>query len=130
MNGLFLPQPGTETEPLGRRIMEVPENPELTDRMRSPRSGFVAYVPVGSIARGEAIVTTGGGKTVQCTFCHGADLRGMAAVPSIADRPTSYIVRQLYDMQAGTRESPLMKPVVAKLTEDDMIAIAAYLASL
>lgn len=129
MNGLFMPQPGTETELIGRRIMEVPENPALTDLMRSPRSGFVAYVPVGSIARGEELVTKGGGKTVQCALCHGPNLQGMATVPGIADRPASYLARQLYDMQAGTRQSQLMKPVVAKLNEDDMIAIVAYLGS-
>jgi len=129
MNGLFMPRPGTEMEPLGRRIMEVPENPALTDLMRSPRSGFVAYVPVGSLARGEELVTKGGGKTVQCALCHGPDLQGMANVPGIADRQVSYIARQLYDMQAGTRQSQLMKPVVAKLSDDDIIAIVAYLGS-
>ena len=30
MNGLFLPQPGNEMEPLGKRILEVPENPDFT----------------------------------------------------------------------------------------------------
>lgn len=129
VNGLFLPLPGNEAEPLGQRIIEVPENTALTEPWRSPRSGWVAYAPVGSIAKGEEIVTKGGGKTAQCTLCHGADLQGMANVPGIADRPASYTVRQLFDIQAGTRESPLMKPVVAKLNEDDMIAIAAYLAS-
>ena len=129
MNGLFLPQPGGGTEPLGRRILEVPENPDFTERARSPRSGMVAYAPVGSIKRGEELVTTGGGKTVQCTVCHGPDLLGNAKVPSIADRQATYLVRQLYDMQAGTRESPAMKKAVATLDEDDMIAIAAYLAS-
>ncbi len=129
VNGLFLPLPGNETEPLGRRIIEVPENTEATERLRSPRSGWLAYVPPGSIAKGEELVMRGGGKTVQCTICHGADLQGIASVPGIADRQASYVARQLYDMQAGTRVSPLMKPVVAKLTEDDMIAISAYLAS-
>jgi cytochrome c553 len=129
VNGLFLPAPGNEVEPLGNRIVEMPENPELTDRMRSPRSGWVAYVPPDSIAKGESLVTTGGGKTVQCALCHGPDLQGLANVPGIADRPASYIVRQLYDMQAGTRVSQLMRPVVAKLGDDDLIAIAAYLAS-
>jgi len=129
VNGLFLPLPGNETEPLGTRIVEVPENTALTEPWRSPRSGWLAYVPVGSIATGEDIVTKGGARTVQCTLCHGPDLQGLANVPGIADRPASYIARQLYDMQAGTRESQLMKPVVAKLNEDDMIAIAAYLAS-
>jgi cytochrome c553 len=89
----------------------------------------VAYVPVGSVAAGEVLVTKGGGKTVQCATCHGADLQGMANVPGIADRPVSYLFRQLYDMKAGTRESKLMKPVVANLSDDDMTAIVAYLAS-
>jgi cytochrome c553 len=129
VNGLFIPLPGNETEPLGKRILEVPENPEFTERFRSPRSGFVAYVPVGSVAAGEVLVTKGGGKTVQCATCHGPDLQGMANVPGIADRPVSYLLRQLYDMKAGTRESKLMKPVVANLSDDDMTAIVAYLAS-
>ena len=41
-------------------------------------------------------------------------------------------MRQLYDMQQGARKgvwTELMKPVVAKLTNDDMLAIAAYTAS-
>ncbi|OFW00755.1 MAG: hypothetical protein A3I61_19560 [Acidobacteria bacterium RIFCSPLOWO2_02_FULL_68_18] len=129
MNGLFLPQPGNEMEPLGARILEVPENPDFTERARAPHSGMVAYVPVGSLARGEELVTKGGGRTVQCTACHGADLQGVGATPPIADRQASYLARQLYDFQAGTRESALMQPVVAKLTEDDIIAIAAYVAS-
>jgi len=130
MNGLFLPQPGNEMEPLGTRILEVPENADLTERARAPRSGMVAYVPIGSLARGEELVMSGGGgKTMQCTVCHGADLQGVGATPPIADRQASYLARQLYDFQAGTRESAIMQPVVTKLTEDDILAIAAYLAS-
>ncbi len=129
MNGLFLPQPGNEMEPLGKRILEVPENPDFTERARAPHSGMLAYVPVGSIKRGEEIATTGGGKTAACTLCHGPDLQGMGPVPPIVDRQASYISRQLYDYQAGTRQSATMKPVVAKLTEDDIIALAAYLGS-
>lgn len=129
MNGLFLPQPGNEMEPLGNRILEVPENPEFTERARAPRSGMLAYVPVGSIKRGEEIATTGGGKTAACTLCHGPELQGMGPVPPIADRQVSYVARQLYDYQAGTRQSVTMKPVVAKLNEDDIIALAAYIGS-
>jgi cytochrome c553 len=54
-------------------------------------------------------------------------------VPAIAGRQASYLARQLYDMQVGSRHglwSPLMKDVVAKLTEDDMMALAAYVTSL
>ena len=130
---LWAPAPGTETEPLGHRIVEIPENLERTE-LRDPRSGFVAYVPVGSLAQGEKLATTGGdGKTIPCAACHGPGLKGLGAVPPIAGRSTSYIVRQIYDIQSGARAgsaSQLMRPVVAKLTTDDMISIAAYVASL
>jgi cytochrome c553 len=132
INGLFIPLEGGATEPLGQRIIEVPVNPERTEIQRDPRSGFVAYVPPGSIARGEALVTTGGGKTMTCGICHGENLKGVANVPGIAGRSTSYLVRQLYDMQKGTRNgagAALMGAAVANLSEDDMIAIAAYVAS-
>ena len=131
--GMFLRLEGKDTEPLGKRIVESPEDAERTEVLRDPRSGFVAYVPVGSIKRGEALAMHGGsGKTIACTTCHGADLEGLGPVPGIAGRSPSYLVRQLYDMQAGNRHgqwTELMKPVVEKLTSDDMIAIAAYTSS-
>ena len=61
--GLFLALDGDEKEPLGKRIIEVPENTEATEMYRNPRSGFIAYAPPGSIKKGEALVTSGGGKT-------------------------------------------------------------------
>jgi len=131
--GMFLALEGGEKEPLGQRIIEMPENTEATEVLRDPRSGFIAYVPTGSIKKGEALVTSGGGKTTQCGVCHGADLKGMGPVPGIAGRSPSYLVRQMYDMQQGARKgtwTELMKPVVTRLSEDDMLAIAAYTASL
>src|SRR5689334_11198750 len=114
------------TEPLGSRIIELPENLERTE-LRDSASSFVAYVPVGSIKKGESIV-----KTRSCGTCHGADLKGLGPVPPLAGRSPSYTVRQLFDMQQGSRKgtwSPLMKQAVDKLTIDDMIAIAAYTSS-
>jgi cytochrome c553 len=125
--------PGNETEPIGARIVEVPEDNEQTEPLRNPRSGFIAYAPVGSIKKGEMLVTTGGsGKTVQCGICHGPDLKGLGSVPGIAGRSPSFLVRQMHDMQVGTRKGPgtaLMKAVVGKLTNDDHVAIAAYVSS-
>jgi cytochrome c553 len=124
---------GSEMEPIGNRIIETPENLEQTE-LRNDASGFIAYVPVGSIKKGRALVTTGGaGKTIACAACHGSDLRGMGNVPSIAGRSPSYIVRQLYDMRSGARTGAkvqLMKAPVANLTMADMVTIAAYVASL
>ena len=126
--GLFLANEGNETEPLGNRIIEVPVSAEQTETYRNPRSGFIAYVPVGAVKKGEAVAKTG-----QCTLCHGSDLKGIGPVPSIAGRSPSYMMRQLYDMQAGTRKGSwtgLMKPVVAPMSEDDMLNVVAYVASL
>lgn len=128
-----LPLPGGGTEPLGNRIITLPQDPARVE-MRDPHSGFIAYVPPGSIKRGEALVTTGGnGKTVSCAICHGEGLKGLGDVPRLAGIHPIYIVRQLYDFQSGANNSSAaaqMKKVVEKLNEDDMIAIAAYTASL
>ena len=131
--GIWVPIEGEATEPIGTRIIETPENVEHTEIYRDPRSGFIAYVPPGSVKKGEALVVNGGnGKTVACGICHGADLRGMGPVPHIAGRSPSYLVRQMYDMQAGARHgewTTLMMPVVAKLNDEDFVNIAAYVAS-
>ncbi len=130
-NGLMLPVPDMPPVPLGQRIIEIPEDSEKTEMMRDPRGGFVAYVPVGSLAKGEQLVTTGGeGKTIQCGICHGPDHMGLGMVPGIAGRTASYTMRQLWDIKQGTRVSPLMGPVVTNLTADDMLYISAYIASL
>ena len=123
---------GKGMEPIGSRVIEMPVDLERTE-LRDSKSGFIAYAPVGSIKKGEALVTTGGsGKTIKCGICHGADLKGLGNVPSISGRSPSYIARQLYDIQQGSRNGPytqLMKETVAKLTVDDMVSITAYLAS-
>lgn len=140
---LFLPLSKEKTEPIAGRIIEVPEDEEQTENFRNPRVGFVAYVPPGSIKKGEALVTTGGatvvdgkivpGKTLACGTCHGPDLKGLAEIPGIAGRSPSYMIRQMYDMQQGNRKgalSPLMQPVLANLKNEDFVAIAAYVTSL
>jgi len=129
----FAAMPTAEKEPLGLRIIEVPED---LDRFvsRDSRARFSAYVPIGSVKKGAALASTGStGKTVPCAGCHGLDLKGVGAVPGIAGRSPSYMIRQLYDFKSGARagkESASMKPSVEKLTVEDMVTLAAYAASL
>jgi cytochrome c553 len=130
--GMYLVLEGDQTEPLGERIIETPVNAEASEVLRNPRSGFIAYAPIGSIKKGEQLVMNGAGKTTPCAICHGTDLKGMGPVPGIAGRSPSYLVRQMYDMQQGTRNgtwTQLMKPVVSRLSEEDMLNIAAYASS-
>jgi cytochrome c553 len=121
------------SEPIGQRIVEVPVDVDQFE-LRDTRSKFKAWVPKGSIAKGEALAKNGGsGVTTPCATCHGENLRGLAAVPGIAGRSPSYLVRQLYDFQQHARTgsmAALMAPVVEKLSHDDMISLAAYVASL
>jgi cytochrome c553 len=139
INGIFFVLEGEDagTELIGDRIIETPISGRETEFLRNSRSGFIAFAPPGSRKRGEALVQSGitaaGGRVTACTACHGPDLRGLGPVPRLAGRSPSYIARQLYDMQHGNRQgtwTPLMAPVIANLGPADLLASAAYLASL
>jgi cytochrome c553 len=132
--GLFLADAGTgESELIAGRIIEIPEDINQFEN-RDARSRFIAYVPIGSIAKGGALAVKGlGGNGTECVACHGPGLAGLGDVPGLAGRSPSYIVRQLYDLKHGARTGAggeLMKPVVEHLTSEDMLALAAYAASL
>lgn len=129
-NGLLLPLEGEAPVALGNRIIEVPEYPERTEVNRDPRAGWIVYAPVGSLATGRKLADTGGGKTIPCKFCHAAGLTGMAEFPGIAGKTASYVMRQLWDIKQGTRESPVMQVVVENLSVAELTALSAYVASL
>jgi cytochrome c553 len=120
-------------EPLGQRIVELPEN-ETALLNRDSHSGYVAYVPKGSVAAGKALVMAGApGTGIACTTCHGLQLTGFGAMPPLAGRPPNYLVRQLWAFQSGERHGEMagaMRAVASRLSTDEMLAIAAYLASL
>lgn len=135
LHTLPLPDPSGAKELLGIRILEMPESYDRA-LLRDSTSGYVAYVPQGSLAKGEALVKTGAsGRTIACTSCHGDDLRSGIGdiVPPIAGRNPTSIGRQLYDFKTGARHgrnSAMMKPAVEHLTDEDIVDISAYLASL
>ncbi len=126
-----LPLPAGGMEPLGNRIIELPQDPARATA-RDPKSGFIAYVPAGSVAKGEMLATTGGGKTISCTVCHGDGLKGFGNIPELAGQHPIYIARQLYGFKAGSSKSAAaqqMQKVAENLTMDDIIALSAYAAS-
>ena len=130
----FLLSPGSgPKEPLGERILEAPVNPQWFER-RDPQATFIAYVPVGAVARGKALAESGGPSQQPCSACHGSDLKGGEGLPGppLAGRGPSYLFRQLYAFQTGARKGAEAEPMrveTEKLTQADMIDLAAYLAS-
>ncbi|MFI4889406.1 MAG: c-type cytochrome [Steroidobacterales bacterium] len=142
---IFTPGPGSATT-IGSTIVEMPADPERFEH-RDPHTTYVAYVPVGSVARGRKLAQSGdGGRTPPCETCHGPGLRGGSPDhhehgghahalpgPPLAGRFPGYLFRQLYGFQSGARggeAAQAMKGVVARLTQADMIDLAAYAASL
>jgi cytochrome c553 len=121
------------TEPIGARIITLPEDQERA-RFRDPKSGFVSYVPPGSLAKGKALVEARqAGKTVACAICHGDDMKGLGNVPRLAGVHPIYLARQLHLFKNGERngpDAPLMKKPVMQLTNDDILNLSAYLGSL
>jgi cytochrome c553 len=131
--GMWMSLENNETEPIGNRIMEMPANNELVElRDYRGEGSFIAYVPPGSVKKGEALANSGT-KFTKCSVCHGADLQGMGPVPGIAGRSPSYMARQIYDMQSGNRKGPwvtIMQPIVDKMSGDDVVNVIAYVSSL
>ena len=123
--------PGTED--LEDRLLEV-TNELVRHERRDDRLEYLAYVPPGSIERGKRLVVTGDdAKTQPCATCHLANLKGTDKIPPIAGRSPTYLLRQMLAFRNGTRAGDAaqqMKPVLEKLTLNEMIDVAAYLGSL
>jgi cytochrome c553 len=118
---------GAGMVPLGNKIVEVPDN-NLQAAVRDTRMAWTAYVPVGSVSKGKAVAARH-----QCAMCHGANMEGLGPIPPLAGRSPHYMTRQMFDMKSGTRHGPwseLMKPVVDKMTVEDILSVAAYAGSL
>lgn len=120
-------------EAIGERIIEGPEDFERFE-LRDWRVPMIAYVPPGAISRGAALAKGDSLKGIPaCDTCHGAGLRGGAVAPPIAGRYPTGLFRQLYAFKIGSRDSlaaGFMKPMVANLSQNDMIDLAAYVGSL
>lgn len=111
-------------------IWEVAESEEV--ELRNDHVGFVDYVPMGSLAKGRIVAMGNKGAFRSCGSCHGDDYRGHDKAPRLAGRSAYYLIRQLADMKAGHRKGSAlgdMKDIVPKLSDADILNVAAYMAS-
>ena len=75
-------------------------------------------------------IEAGRAKAQACAACHGADGNAVAGeFPSLAGQTWRYVYTQLRDFQEGRRSNPVMAPLVATLSRDDMINIANFYAA-
>jgi cytochrome c553 len=124
-------------EDLGDRLLEVTQDLTRHER-RDDRLEYLAYVPPGAVNRGKRLVSSGKSaadneqRTVACTQCHLANLKGTEQIPPIAGRSPTYLLRQMLAFRNGVRvngNSAQMNAVVEKLTLAEMIDIVAYVSS-
>jgi cytochrome c553 len=119
-------------EPIGARVIEVSADmPRML--LGDDHIDFIDYAPLGAVKRGEALVRTGGAGGQPCRSCHGSDLRGAGDIPPLAGRSAPYLARTLWDIRSGARKGPTVAPMQTPargLTEQDLVDITAYLASL
>ena len=120
------PEGGMEPLPVGR-VVETAEDDDLVRARDQIDGGFLQYVNAEDLALGEKIAADG-----SCGTCHGAEYKGVPDVPRLAGQHSLYLIRQLKDMQTGARKDKnvaVMKPMVAKLSDREIVAVAAYLGS-
>lgn len=62
-----------------------------------------------------------------CGACHATDGNSTSpAYPSLAGQSPEYLAKQLHEFKTGARKNAIMAPNVTKLSDDDMLNLAAY----
>lgn len=87
----------------------------------------LASAPI--LARGDA--AAGKTKAAACFACHGTDGNGVdPQYPRLAGQYDGYLVEVLHEYKNGERTNPIMKGMVATLSDQDIQDVAAYFSSL
>jgi cytochrome c553 len=85
-------------------------------------------VGVGALAEGSA--EKGESKSTACIACHGPGGNSVNPEwPSLAGQGQEYIRKQLQAFKGGARKNPLMTPMAAGLSDEDMADLGAYFAA-
>jgi cytochrome c553 len=84
-----------------------------------------AALPAGDVQPGDA--QAGAGKAAVCQACHGANGNSANGQwPSLAGIGADYIAEQLQSFKDGKRSNPIMMPLAAPLSPQDMADLGAY----
>jgi cytochrome c553 len=91
-------------------------------------SCLVLMFAVNTHAAGDPVA--GKQKAAICAACHGPDGNSLVPMwPSIAGQHEAYFLKQMKDIQSGTRIAEQMKPIIGSMSEQDFEDLAAFYAS-
>ena len=72
-------------------------------------------------------VAAGKAKSIICASCHGPTGHSANPMwPNLAGQKEQYLAKQIKAFRDGTRQDPMMAPMVAALSDDDIANLAAY----
>lgn len=88
----------------------------------------VLFLASGSVMAGDA--AAGKAKAAMCASCHGANGISMSPLwPNLAGQKEQYLIKQIKAFRDGTRQDPMMAPMVAALSDADIENLAAFYSS-
>ena len=97
------------------------------------KSLFFALVTVLFFTSTSALagdVAAGKAKAAMCASCHGPTGISMSPLwPNLAGQKEQYLIKQIKAFRDGTRNDPMMAPMVAALSDADIDNLAAYYSS-
>ena len=103
---------------------------ELSDSDIQNLAAYFASLPGKSAGGDKALVEQGKAKAAMCMGCHGEKLQGKGQFARLAGQQSSYLERQLKAFKNGERKAGPMNALAQSLDDEDIKALAAYLASL
>ena len=72
----------------------------------------------------------GKAKSATCVACHGMDGHSANPLwPNLAGQKDQYLIKQMKDFRDGKRSDPVMAPMAAGLSDEDIANLAAYYSS-
>jgi len=98
----------------------------LSDQQIEDIAAYLASVSADTVAAGGSSATSLAEATT-CTACHGQNGISLSPTwPTLAGQHEDYLVHALNQYRDGTRKDPIMAPLVAALTDDDVALLAKY----
>jgi cytochrome c553 len=98
--------------------------------MKSVMIAIFATLVFASASAMAGDIEAGKAKSAICASCHGPNGNSVNPLwPNLAGQKEQYLVKQIKAFRDGTRQDPMMAPMVAALSDEDIANLAAYYAA-